>query len=192
MEKVCHMNEKMPFEEMFEKMTELLRFLESKAGKPIDESKITPEFLARLAKLEKDVQEFARLGNRIVTLSEEGRERMEKSMADLSETAELNEAIYKLAKISGQVVEVSQDAREKIENEVAGIAQDPWKVKNILEKAKSLHAYAQNVQKVLQPESDQEESHETPESEESFVDDTTFRKRRRRKLKRLGDENKRA
>lgn len=104
------MEEKNKFEEMLEQFAELLRFIEQKAGTPIDPSKIPPDLKERLYKIQKDIQLFTKLGERVIALSEVPPEEIAR-------------------RLKGQSEEVSPEGRRLIE-----------KTKELHDKTKALKA----------------------------------------------------
>lgn len=74
------MTGKTPLDDLFEQFAELLRVVEENSTKIIDTERISPELDAQLAKLEKKVEEFKKLGNNAVSVSGVSNLQMEKQM----------------------------------------------------------------------------------------------------------------
>jgi hypothetical protein len=79
------MNENHPFENMYEKIEELIRFAKEKALQPIDSLKIPLDINERLEKIERDIEKFHHLTKDIVNLSGVSKEEIESRLSGRSE-----------------------------------------------------------------------------------------------------------
>lgn len=79
------MNENHPFEDMFDQIAELLKFVQDNASKVMDESDLPKGIEEKLSKLEKNVEKFKRMSDELVAQSGVPKQEM-KSIMDLSST----------------------------------------------------------------------------------------------------------
>jgi len=103
--------EKIPFENLFKQLDELLNFIKDHASLPVDEEKMTPEVYEKLAKIKHDVAEFKKLSDEIVKLSEVPREEIQKRLSGLSEELDpqAKRILERGAQLQAKAQKLSQD-----------------------------------------------------------------------------------
>jgi chaperonin cofactor prefoldin len=77
--------DKNPLENMLDQLSKLLKFIQEKSTTQINEKNLTPEVYEQLEKLKQDVQNFKKIGDSIVSLSEVPREELKKRLVGRSE-----------------------------------------------------------------------------------------------------------
>ena len=146
---------------MIEQMAQMLNLLQGKSEMGIDESKITPAIREQLAKIEQDIAEFARLGRKVDQLNKAAQQELFKIIGTDA---------FKNKEVASDVAIKTDELHEK-----AAL---------ILNTAFPVQSQAEEDASSQQPEPEPDAPSEG--SDQSPVDDETFRKRRRRKLKRMG------
>lgn len=73
-------DEKNPFEDVFDQISDLLRFVQDNIDKPVDNREVPKSIQDRLNRLEKNVEMFCTMGNEIVNETGISREDLEKRL----------------------------------------------------------------------------------------------------------------
>jgi len=105
------------YEEMFNQIEELLKFVKKNANLPLNDSKLPPGIEEKLAKIETNIQEFTKLTQTIVTLSGVSPEELEKRLTGISTELPKDDAywIQKGYQLRKDIIELSAQLKIPLE-----------------------------------------------------------------------------